>query len=135
MIRSTSKYNKKKLVVRLCIVWHSSYLGPTGFFMLKVGSMQLNLVQYVGVKSSNTFVPCLIALLRLVTLDDLIVAMKKPHNLSIDDVNLTNDDVIVNEENLTTNVTHGSHVHDGDDTDCQKKVTFDLYLEELLVQE
>jgi hypothetical protein len=27
------------------------------------------------------------------------------------------DDVIVNEENVTTNVTHESHVHDGDDTD------------------
>jgi hypothetical protein len=46
--------------------------------------------------------------------------------------NLTSDDVdeyvIVNEENVTTSVTHGSHMHDGDDTHRQKKVTFDPYL-------
>jgi hypothetical protein len=37
--------------------------------------------------------------------------------------NLTNDDLNedVNKENVTTNVTHESHEHDGDDTDHQMK--------------
>jgi hypothetical protein len=46
--------------------------------------------------------------------------------------NLTNDDddvddVIVNEEIVTTNVTHGSHGHDDKDSRW-KKVTFDTHM-------
>jgi hypothetical protein len=49
--------------------------------------------------------------------------MTEQDNLSSDDVNLTNDDVIVNEENVTTNVTHGSHVHGGLDGRCGGMLT------------
>jgi hypothetical protein len=33
-------------------------------------------------------------------------------------------------EDETTDMTQKSHVHDGDDNDRQKKVTFDLYLDD-----
>jgi hypothetical protein len=43
-----------------------------------------------------------------------------------DDVDV--DDVTMNEEIVTTNVTHGSHGHDDKDTSRQKKVTFDTHI-------
>jgi hypothetical protein len=47
-------------------------------------------------------------------------------NLTNDDVDI--DDVTMNEEIVTTNVTHGSHGHDDKDTSRQKKVTFDTHI-------
>jgi hypothetical protein len=46
-------------------------------------------------------------------------------NLTIGDVD--NGDVMVNEEIVTTNVTHGSHGHDDKDS-RRKKVTFDTHI-------
>jgi hypothetical protein len=46
-------------------------------------------------------------------------------NLTIDDVD--GCDVMVNEEIVTTNVTRGSHGHDGKDS-RRKKVTFDTHM-------
>jgi hypothetical protein len=51
-------------------------------------------------------------------------------NLTSDDVDV--DDVTMNllsmnEEIVTTNVTHDSHGHDDKDTSRQKKVTFDTH--------
>jgi hypothetical protein len=47
-------------------------------------------------------------------------------NLTSDDFDV--DDVIMNEEIVTTNMTHESHEHDDKDTSRQKKVTFDTHM-------
>jgi hypothetical protein len=57
--------------------------------------------------------------------------MTEQGNLTSDDVDV--DDVTMNlssmnEEIVTTNVTHGSHGHDDKDTSRRKKVTFDTHM-------
>jgi hypothetical protein len=53
------------------------------------------------------------------------VPVTEQGNLTNDDDDI--DDVTMNEEIVTTNVTHGSHRHDDKDS-CQKKGTFDTHM-------
>jgi hypothetical protein len=60
--------------------------------------------------------------------DDLLISLTTPSCLLAALTFFSNvDDVIVNEENVITIVTHENHEHDDNDS-RQKKVTFDTHI-------